>query len=79
MSTKQDALSSWVCLVDGCPDDEDSYRLDIQGESCLGCPDLANGLDIQGESCLGFPTPDQGLDVQGESCLGCLDCIWPIS
>ena len=37
MGTKQDAISSRTCSVDRCPDDKDSYRLDIQGESCLGC------------------------------------------
>ena len=37
--TKQDALSSRVCSVDGRLDDEDSNKLDVQGESCLGCPD----------------------------------------
>ena len=36
MSTKLDTLSSQVCPVDGHPDDEASYWLDIQGESCLG-------------------------------------------
>ena len=39
MGTKQDTLLSRVCSVDGHHDDEDSYRLDITGESCLGCPD----------------------------------------
>ena len=37
--TKQYALSSGASSVDGHPDDKDSYRLDIQGESCIGCPD----------------------------------------
>ena len=36
---KQDALSSWACSENGCPDDENSYRIDIQGESYLGYPD----------------------------------------
>ena len=31
MGTKQDTLSSWVYSVDGGPDDEDSYMLDLQG------------------------------------------------
>ena len=35
-STKQDVLSSWACSVDRYPDDEDSYKLDVPGESCLG-------------------------------------------
>ena len=35
-STKQDTLSSQVHSEDGCPDDKDSYGLDIQDESCLG-------------------------------------------
>ena len=39
MGTKQDALSFQAGSADRCPDDEDSYRLDIQGESCLECPD----------------------------------------
>ena len=36
MGTKQDTLLSRVHSADGCLDDEDSYRLDILGESCLG-------------------------------------------
>ena len=38
-STKRDALSSWACPVNGCLDDKASYGLEVQGESCLGCPD----------------------------------------
>ena len=38
MGTKQD-ISYWAHSADGCQDDEDSYRLDIQGKSFLGCPD----------------------------------------
>ena len=35
IDTKQDALPSRAHSVDGHPDDEDSYWLDILGESCL--------------------------------------------
>ena len=38
-ATQQDGLSSRACSADGCLDGEDSYRLDIPGESCLGCPE----------------------------------------
>ena len=41
MGTKQDALLSRARSVYGCPDDEDSYRLDVPGESYLGCLDDA--------------------------------------
>ena len=39
MDTNQDALSSCLRPVDGCPNGKASYWLDIQGESHLGYPD----------------------------------------